>query len=407
MIPVEQAVAAVVAAFQPLPAEIVGLDVALGRVLAEDVTANLTQPPTDVSAMDGYALRADDLGELPTAVRLIGQSAAGKSFSGTVGLGEAVRIFTGAAVPAGADTIVIQENVEQRQGQVLISEAAGRGTYIRCKGQDFHIGDVLLRAGRRLSPRDIGLAAAMNVPWLPVRRKPRVAVLATGDELAMPGEALGPDRIVSSAGFAVAAFVRRFGGESVALGIARDDENLLKAMMQAARGADLLLTIGGASVGDFDLVRHALGDGSFDLGFHKVAMRPGKPLIFGRVGQLPVLGLPGNPASAAVTTQIFAKPAIETMLGIIHDKSGERTAQLGRDLPANDGRQYYLRATLGRTPTGELLATPFDAQDSSLQHALAAADCLVVRPPHAPSALAGEPVVIVEFGDDPHPARSS
>jgi molybdopterin molybdotransferase len=401
MIPVDQAVAVVVAAFQPLPPEVVGLDAASGRVLAEDLTAGLTQPPTDVSAMDGYAVRSEDVREVPATLRLIGQSAAGACFSGSVGPDEAVRIFTGASVPAGADAIVIQENAQQRQGQVLISEAAGSGSYIRRKGQDFSSGDVLLRAGRRLSPRDIGLAAAMNLAWLPVRRKPRVALLATGNELVMPGEAIGRDRIVSSAGFAVAAFVRRFGAEPMALGIARDNENSFCEMLQRARGADLLITIGGASVGDFDLVRRALGTSGFDLKFQKVAMRPGKPLIFGRLGHLPVLGLPGNPVSAAVTSVVFAKPAIERMLGITHAVCSNPTARLAHDLPANGERQEYLRAILSRTPEGELVARPFDSQDSSLQRLLAAADCLVVRPPDAPSARAGERVAIVEFGDDP------
>jgi molybdopterin molybdotransferase len=400
VIPVEQAVAAVVAAFRPLPPEVVGLETASGRVLAEDLTAGLTQPPTDVSAMDGYAVRSEDVREVPATLRLIGQSAAGASFSGSVRPGEAVRIFTGATVPAGADAIVIQENAEQRQGEVLISEAACSGTFIRRKGQDFSGGDVLLRAGRRLSPRDIGLVASMNLAWLPVRRKPRVALLATGDELVMPGEAIGHDRIVSSAGFAVAAFVRSFGAEPIALGIARDNENSLGEMLQRARGADLLITIGGASVGDFDLVRRALRATGFDLEFQKVAMQPGKPTIFGRLSHLPVLGLPGNPVSAAVTSLLFAKPAIERMLGMVHKARMASTARLARDLPANGERQGYLRATLSRTPDGELLARPFDSQDSSLQRLLAAADCLVVRSPNAPSARAGERVVIVEFGDD-------
>ena len=400
MIPVKQAVDTVVAAFGPLPPEMVGLDSALGRVLAEDLAARVTQPPVDVSAMDGYAARASDLREVPATLELIGQSAAGAGFSGVVGPGETVRIFTGAPVPSGADAVVIQENAEQREGQVVLRDSPNPGSHIRRKGLDFCTGDILLRSGRRLSPRDIGLAAAMNVTWLPVRRKPRVAVLATGDELVMPGEATGLDRIVSSAAFTVAAFVRQFGAEPILLGIAADIEDSLMAKMQEARDTDLLLTIGGASVGDFDLVRRSLGKTSFDLGFHKVAMRPGKPLIFGRLGTLPVLGLPGNPASAAITSLIFAKPAIEKMLGIIHTNTGEATARLGRNLPANDDRQDYLRATLEQTPEGELLATPFNAQDSSLQHVLAAADCLVVRPPNTPALRAGEWVVIIEFGDD-------
>jgi molybdopterin molybdotransferase len=252
-----------------------------------------------------------------------------------------------------------------------------------------------------LSARDIGLAAAMNLPWLPVRRKPRVAVIATGDELVMPGDLPGPGQIVCSANFGIAAYLRGFGAEPIPLGIARDDEESLVAMLAAARGADLLLTIGGASVGDFDLVRRALDRIGFDLGFHKVAVRPGKPLIFGRSGELVVLGLPGNPVSAAVTLLLFARPAIEAMLGVIRAARGEPTARLGRDLPANGERQDYLRATLARNLDGDLVAIPFERQDSSMQRLLAAADCLVVRPPRAAPARAGERVTIVALGDDP------
>jgi molybdopterin molybdotransferase len=401
MISVEEAVAAVVAAFRQLSAEMVGLEAALGRVLAEDVAARLSQPPTDVSAMDGYAVRAEDVRAVPTTLRLIGRSAAGAGYPGVVGPGEAVRIFTGAPMPSGADAVVIQEETERRDSEVLFREIARRGRHIRRKGEDFAKGDRPLRAGRRLSPRDIGLAAAMNIPWLPVRRKPRVAVIATGNELVMPGEPLGPDQVVCSATFGVAGYLRGFGAEPIVLGIARDDEESLAAMLAATRGADLLLTIGGASVGDFDLVRRALGRIDFDLGFHKVAMRPGKPLIFGRLGELAVLGLPGNPVSAAVTLLLFAKPAIEAMLGVVRASCGEPTARLGRDLPANGERQDYLRATLARTPDGALVATPFELQDSSMQRLFAAADCLVVRPPRAAPARAGERVTIVALGDEP------
>jgi molybdopterin molybdotransferase len=400
MISVEEATAMVVAAFRTLPAEIVGLDAALGRVLAEDVLARLTQPPGDVSAMDGYAVRAEDVRDVPATLRLVGQSTAGAGFSGAVAPGEAVRIFTGAPVPPGADAVVIQEAAEQWNGEVLLRELPRSGLHIRRKGQDFVKGDALLRAGRKLSARDIALAAAMNVPWLPVRRKPRVAVIATGDELVMPGEQLGAGQIVCSASFGVAGYLRGFGAEPILLGIARDDEESLAAMLAAARGTDLLLTIGGASVGDFDLVRRALGRADFHLGFHKVSMKPGKPLIFGRLGELAVLGLPGNPVSAAVTALLFAKPAIEAMLGIVRRNSGERTARLGRDLPANGSRQDYLRATLERDPDEDLVAMPFNLQDSSMQCLFAAADCLVVRPPRAAPARRGERVRIIMLDDD-------
>jgi molybdopterin molybdotransferase len=401
MITVEEAVATVVAAFRPLPAEIVGLEAALGRVLAEDAAARLSQPPADLSAMDGYAVRADDVRAVPVTLRLVGQAAAGAGFPDVIGPGETVRIFTGAPVPSGADAVVLQEDAEHRHGEVLVREVARRGRHIRRRGEDFAEGDRPLRAGRRLSARDIGLAAAMNLPWLPVRRKPRVAVIATGDELVMPGGLLGPGKIVCSANFGIAAYLRGFGAEPILLGIARDDEESLVAMLAAARGADLLLTIGGASVGDFDLVRRALDRSGFDLGFHKVAVRPGKPLIFGRSGELVVLGLPGNPVSAAVTLLLFARPAIEAMLGVVRAACGEPTARLGRDLPANGERQDYLRATLARNLDGDLVAIPFERQDSSMQRLFAAADCLVVRPPRAAPARAGERVTIVALGVDP------
>ena len=401
MISVEQALAEVEAAFRPLPAELIGLDAALDRVLAEDLTAGLSNPPDDVSAMDGYAVRAEDIREVPATLRLIGQSAAGAGFPGAVGPGETVRVFTGAPIPTGADTVVIQEDAEQHGGEVVLRETPGARKLHSAQRPG-------LRKRRRSAARRPATLAPRHRPrgvderpWVPVRRKPRVAILATGNELLMPGEVIRPDRIISSASFSVAASVRRFGANSIALGIARDDENSLCEMLQRARGVDLLITIGGASVGDFDLVRSALGAAGFAPGFHKVAMQPGKPLIFGRLGQLPVLGLPGNPVSAVVTALLFAKPAIERMLGIAHGTRSDRTARLARDLPANGQRQQYLRATLSRAPGGGLIARPFDSQDSSLQRLLSMADCLVVRPPNAPLARAGARVAIVEFGDDP------
>ena len=399
MISVAEALAHVTSSLGPLTAEQVALPDALGRVLAEDVASRLTQPPVDVSAMDGYAVRAADVASPPVTLKVIGETAAGGDFDGTLGAGQAVRIFTGAMVPDGADAIVIQEDTEAKGDEVIVNEGVPPGTYIRPAGLDFRAGQVLLAAGKVLTARDVGLAAAMNVPWLKVRRRPRIAILATGDEVVMPGEPVGRNQIISSNSVALDAYVRALGGAPISLGIARDNEESLHAMLAGIRGADMLVTIGGASVGDHDLVRKVLGAEGLELTFYKVAMRPGKPLIFGRLGDVPVLGVPGNPVSAGVSTVIFLGPAMEVMLGLRQPGEGAAgpapTALLGRDLKANDRRQDYLRAALGRDDEGSLVATPFAKQDSAMMALLAAAECLVVRPPHAPPAKAGERVEIV------------
>ena len=399
MLSVEDALAAVLNGVAPLPSEIVGLDAAQGRVLAADVAARATQPPADVSAMDGYAVRAADVVALPTTLRLIGEAAAGRGFGGLVGSGEAVRIFTGAPLPAGADAIVIQEDTAAAEGSVTINAAPTPGRWIRRRGLDHSEGDVVLRAGRRLSARDVGLAAGMNVPWLAVHRRPRVAILSTGDEIVLPGEPASADQIFGSNGFAVAGYVRAFGGEPITLGIARDRRASLEGFLAGVRGVDLVLTIGGASVGDFDLVRSVLGERGFDPAFYKVAMRPGKPLIHGRLDGTPLLGLPGNPVSAGITGLVFVKPLIERLLGLEPSETAPRRAVLGRDLPANDERQEYLRATLRRAADGRLVATPFAAQDSAMLSLFASADGLVVRPPGAPARAAGAEVEILAFAE--------
>ena len=349
--------------------------------------------------MDGYAVRAADVASPPVTLKVIGESAAGGDFDGTLGAGQAVRIFTGAMVPDGADAIVIQEDTKAKGDEVIVNEGVPPGTYIRPAGLDFRAGQVLLAAGKVLTARDVGLAAAMNVPWLKVRRRPRIAILATGDEVVMPGEPVGRNQIISSNSVALDAYVRALGGAPISLGIARDNEESLHAMLAGIRSADMLVTIGGASVGDHDLVRKVLGAEGLELTFYKVAMRPGKPLIFGRLGDVPVLGVPGNPVSAGVSTVIFLGPAMEVMLGLRQPGEGAAgpapTALLGRDLKANDRRQDYLRAALGRDDEGSLVATPFAKQDSAMMALLAAAECLVVRPPHAPPAKAGERVEIV------------
>jgi molybdopterin molybdotransferase len=396
MIPVAKALSQILENVRETCVEQVALSNALGRVLAADVTARLTQPWADVSAMDGYAVRAQDVATVPVVLDVIGESPAGGCYDGEVALGQAVRIFTGAPLPAGADAIVIQENTERDGDQVNVLESTKAGKFVRPAGLDFKTGDVLLDAGRVLSARDLGLAAAGNVPWLQVKRRPRIAIIATGDEVVMPGDTLGPNQIISSNSVMLAAYVKSLGGEPLDLGIARDDEASLTRLIQSAGEADLLVTIGGASVGDHDLVNRVLGNEGVDLGFYKVAMRPGKPLIFGHLHGTPVLGLPGNPVSVGVTAAIFLRPAILAMLGLDPATQIE-TAHLGIDLGENDQRQDYLRATLSVGANGETIATPFSRQDSAMLAKFANAQALVIRAPFAEPIKAGAEVNIIRL----------
>ena len=397
MIPVGEAQSRILAALSPVGAETVGLDRADGRTLAADVTAALTQPPAPVSAMDGYAVRAADVAALPATLTRIGQAPAGHPFAGRVDPGECVRIFTGGQVPEGADAILIQEDAEERDGKVHAKESVAPGRYVRPAGLDFKAGDVVLRAGTVLDPRHIGLAAAANRAWLEVRRAPRVAILATGDEIVLPGSVPGPGQIVSSNGPALAAFVRRHGGEAIMLPNAPDDADALRGLAKAAAGADLLVTSGGASVGEHDLIRSALGSDGLKLDFWQIAMRPGKPLMFGKLGALPLLGLPGNPVSNLVCATLFLGPMLAALLGRPDPLPKPEAAILGRDLPPNDAREDYLRATLARAADGAWIATPFEKQDSSMISIVARADALAIRPPRAPAAQKGEPIRILRF----------
>jgi molybdopterin molybdotransferase len=400
MISVEEALARVRRAVRVVPAETVSLADGLGRVLASDLAARVSHPPFAVSAMDGYAVRAEDVARTPATLTQVGAVPAGGSYAGTVGPGETVRIFTGGRLPDGADAIVIQENVEAAGEKITVAESVRPGLFVRPAGLDFAAGAVGLSAGRRLNARDIGLAASMNQPWLPVRRRPRVAILATGDEIVFPGDPLGPNQIVGSNSHAVAAAVQAFGGEPFVLGIARDQADALKAFAGAAEGADLLITTGGVSVGEHDLVRRTLEEIGFTFDFWKIAMRPGKPLTFGRRGEGLMLGLPGNPVSALVCSLIFVKPLLRAMLGLAEADETLETAKAGRDLAANDERQEYSRAHLNAGADGELVATPFEKQDSAMLSLLTEADGLIVRPPFAPPARAGEAVRIIRFGPE-------
>lgn len=400
MLSVTEARARIVAALPAMPAETLPLTAAAGRVLAEDVAARRTQPPFDVSAMDGWACRQADLAAIPATLKPVGSAAAGGRHEGRIGPGDCVRIFTGAPIPDGADAIVIQEDADLADGRLTVREAPKPGQWIRKAGLDFAEGQILLKAGTLLSPSDIGLAAAMNVPWLAVRRKPRIAVLATGDELARPGEPIGPNQIVSSNNIALCALIEEHGGVAIDLGIARDTEEDLRAKAAAAAGCDLLLTLGGASVGEHDLIHKILGGGGTGIDFWKIAMRPGKPLMFGRAdlgksGSVALLGLPGNPVSALVCGYNFLLPAMRAMMGLNWEIRFE-TAIAGEALAENDRREDYLRATL-RQENDRLVATAFGRQDSSMLRRLSEADCLIVRPPLAPAVAAGAPVPILRL----------
>ena len=395
MISVADALARVLAPLRPTGAETVPLSAGWGRTLETPVLSRVLQPPADVSAMDGYALRAADA-VVGTRLRVVGTAPAGHPFAGTVGAGEAVRLFTGSVVPAGADTVIIQEHVSAAHGAVTVNEAPGAGRHIRRAGQDFAPGDVLVAAGTRLGARDIGLAAAGNTPWLQVRRRPRVAILATGDEIALPGDPIVPGGIVSSNAHALSALVVAAGGEPTVLPIARDERDAIAAAADAAGGADMLVTTGGASVGEHDLVQAGLAERGFQLGFWTVAIRPGKPLISGSVGGVPVLGLPGNPVSALVCGLVFLYPAIARLLG----REGmvpRSTAVLGASLPANDGREDYMRATLAPREDGTPVVTAFSRQDSGMLRTLASAGALIIRPPHAGAAEAGSIVPVLRL----------
>jgi molybdopterin molybdotransferase len=395
MISVEEALERILKCFTPLSAEQVSLAAACGRVLAEDVFARVTQPPVAVSAMDGYAVRARDVARVPVTLRVVGTAPAGGAYEGELKPGEAVRIFTGGPLPWGADTIVIQEDATAAGDRVTVKESSMAGRYVRPEGLDFTEGEVGIKAGRRLGPRDIGLAAAMNVPWLTVRRRPRVAILATGNEIVMPGDPLGPNQIVSSNALALAAAVSSWGGEPLMVGIAQDTKESLQALAEGARGADLFVTTGGASVGEHDLVQSALGERGLKVDFWQIAMRPGKPLIFGSFGDTPLIGLPGNPVSSMICAIIYIRPALERMLGLEVAERPRATAALGCDLAPNDRRQDYLRARFERGPDGETRVHAFEVQDSSMLSRLAHADCLIVRPPFARAAKEGERVPIL------------
>ncbi len=388
MISVEEALEKVLALGTPLGGEDVPLRQSCGRVLIAPASAGLDQPPFDASAMDGYAIRDADH-KIGATLHVVGEASAGHSFAGPVQPGTAARIFTGAPVPAGADRVVLQEDVTRVDDTITLGPKIEAQSNIRPRGQDFRKGQTFA-APRRLGPRDLTLLAAMNVPQVTVARRPVVAVMSTGDELVMPGETPGPDQIIASGGLAVTALAESCGAEARLLPIARDNEPSLRMCFALASDADVIVTIGGASVGDHDLVGKVSADLGMDRAFWKISMRPGKPLMAGRLGRSVVLGLPGNPVSAFVGATLFLKPLLDHLQGLParHDT---RVAELACDLPANGPRTHFMRASL--VPRAGLsLIRPFERQDSSLMAELAEADALLVRPIGDPARRAGEQV---------------
>ena len=397
--PVADALSAVLEGVEPLSDEMIALDDAHHRVLARDVAALRTQPPLPMSAMDGYAVRSADASRASVRLKVIGEVAAGRPFERPVGVGEAVRIFTGGVIPDAADAVIIQEDTVVDGGSITVTEAAIPGRHIRPAGVDFSKGDVLLAGGTRLTDRDLSLAASMNYPELAVRRRPKVALLATGDELVMPGSTPGPGQIVYSNGYALRALARHEGADTIDLGIAADTVEATTRGIRRARdsGADILITTGGASVGDHDLVKQSLEAEGVAMAFWRIAMRPGKPMMHGRLGSMRVIGLPGNPVSSYVCAFLFLVPLICALSGRAVVDHVRESALLGRDIAANDMREDYLRARLEARGDGALIATTVDHQDSSLLGNLAAARALVIRAPLKSAATAGSPCVILRL----------
>ncbi len=398
LVPVSEAKSRLLGKANPIEAiETIPLGNASGRVLAADLAARLTQPPFHASAMDGYALRAGDAPSIGAELTVIGSAAAGHAFDGVLGAGETVRIFTGAPLPEGADSILIQEDAEKLEGgRIRTKFEVIKGRHVRPRGQDFAEGDVVVPAGTLLDFSHLTVAAAMNHPTVEVYRRPRVAILATGDELLTPGETPGPAQIIASNTFGVAALVRDNGGEVLDLGIVKDRPEDIAAAIDRARAekADVLVTLGGASVGDHDLVQSTLKSAGMELDFWRIAMRPGKPLMVGALGDMQVLGLPGNPVASLVTSMLFLEPLLRK-LGRLPDRKREVRGITAKALPANDQRQDYLRSTLTRDSDGNLVADSFQKQDSSMMKIFAHSDGLIIRPPHAPELPAGSPCPIL------------
>ncbi|WP_299191095.1 gephyrin-like molybdotransferase Glp [uncultured Litoreibacter sp.] len=389
MITVNEALDALFALVEPLRSETVPLTEAAGRTLARDVAATRAQPPFSSSAMDGYAISGD--AAVGDVLAVIGEAAAGHAFDGAVKPGQAVRIFTGAPVPEGGTRVLIQENVTRDGDVITVTEPHGDGTHIRPKGGDFDVGHTL-PAPRRLGPSDVALLASMNCAEVPVVRRPSIALIATGDELVMPGETPGPDQIIASNTFGLKAMFEAAGAQVRMIPIAKDTDSSLGMALELAKGADLIVTIGGASVGDHDIVGKVAADRGLERAFYKIAMRPGKPLMAGRIGDSVLIGLPGNPVSSMVCGEIFIRPVLDKMLGFDAQPRPRHRAKLMKPLPANGPREHYMRA---RHDAIHQQIQAFEKQDSSLLMVLAHATALIVRPPNDLARAAGDTVEYV------------
>ncbi len=395
MISVDEALTRILSAIPRLEGEEVSCDNAAGRVLAEDIIALRNHPAENQSAMDGYALRRDDLDTLPATLKIIGEAPAGSLYEGTIGAGQAVRIFTGGGLPDGADTVVMQEDTEAGEGMVTVNAAPPKGKHVRLMGNDFRAGNVILQAGERMTARALGLAISAAGGTFTLARRPRIALLATGDELVPPGIEPEPGQLVGANSLMLQALFEEWGAQVIDLGIARDSAASLQDLVQDRTDFDMLVTIGGASVGDYDLVQSALGVAGLEVDFWKIAMRPGKPLIFGRLGGKPMIGLPGNPVSAFVCATLFALPAIDAFQGANDIGPRQSLAVLDGDLPENGARQAYLRASLSAGDDGALRVSHLPNQDSAALSSLATADAFIIRAVDAAAVSAGESVPVL------------
>jgi molybdopterin molybdotransferase len=394
MITVPQALEKITGLFAPLPEEMVSLRHASGRILARDVAATRNQPPFAASSMDGYGVLDSDV-KSGAKLAVIGEAAAGSGFDGNVRSGQAVRIFTGAPIPYGVERVVIQEDVTRSKDVITISQAVETALFIRPAGDDFKIGDIM-SAPRKLTPADVALLASMNIAEVPVRRRPVVALIATGNELVMPGETPGPDQIIASNNFGLAALLEAEGAEIRMLPIAKDTPQSLTLALKLCKGADLIVTIGGASVGDHDIVQSVASELGLKTEFYKIAMRPGKPLMAGMLDGTPMIGLPGNPVSSMVCGYVFLRPALNVMKGLGGHPLPRELARLGQDMAKNGGREHYMRAALG-IEYSQLTVHPFDRQDSGLLTVLSKANALLVRPANDPARETGEMVEVIRY----------
>lgn len=379
--------------------ETLPLELCSNRVVAKSISAKITQPPFAASAMDGYAVIHSDCNSLPCSLKVVGESSAGHSFHGKISSGEAVRIFTGAVVPEGADAIAIQEDCDRLDEQtVLIRDVSEPGKFIRAAGYDFHKGDELIQKGTSLNFRHLALLASMNIASVEVFKKPKVAIIATGDELVLPGEALADGQIISSIPFGMKQLLNQSGAEAHCLGIAKDNLESLEAIIETAKAPinafDIIVTIGGASVGDHDLVQEALKHAGMELDFWRIAMRPGKPLMVGTLGEKSIVGVPGNPVSALICAEMFVVPLIRSMVGIPSPIKETQSALLQNAVGSNGPRKHYMRSFYWIDEKGQLCVECRENQDSSLQATFAFSNCLIVREPHADQAFEGEFVEI-------------